>query len=147
MVTRHGGVASSYDCCYCECPAAYNYSVVVPADACPLIVPTDDQMHDQMWFAPPCGGSYYYYDATSWVNWSSSNTSIFTLNSSDHKGLLTGHHAGTASAFAQGSSECRSWYQMGGSCLCSQYSDPYGYTSCSVVAISGPQTKAETAYV
>lgn len=38
VVSRRGGVASSYDCCYCNCPGQYTNTTIVPATACPIAV-------------------------------------------------------------------------------------------------------------
>jgi len=85
-----------------------------------------------VWYSPACGGAYYYFDMTTSLGWSSTNTSVFTLNNSSPKGLLTGVGVGSAFANAQGTTACRAWYMMGGYCNCSNYTQASGGASCSV---------------
>jgi hypothetical protein len=83
-------------------------------------------------FIPACGGSQYFYNITVSTSWSSTNTGVLTVNNVSPKGLMTGVGAGTASALAQGPTECRAWYMMGGVCQCSQSGSANGGTSCGV---------------
>jgi hypothetical protein len=134
VVTRHGGVASSYDWCFCQCAGQYSGTTVAPGTACPVYVTSTDQLYAEAWFAPPCGGSAYYYDITAVMAWSSSNTGVFTLNNTNHKGLLTAMGVGSALAKAQnGPGECGEWDVYGGACICGFYTQATGSASCSVV--------------
>jgi hypothetical protein len=132
VITRHGGMASSYDCCLCGCPGQYNYTVLVPVITCPITVAVGDQIHAQVWFTPACGGSAYYSDMTTGSSWSSTNTSVFTLNNTSPKGLLTSVGVGSAFANTQGPTECHAWYMMGGVCQCSNWTAAVGNTPCNV---------------
>jgi hypothetical protein len=131
-ITRHGGVASSYDCCMCACPGQYQYTTVAPATSCPIGVGSTDQDTAEAAFIPPCGGSQYLYNITTSTAWSSTNTGVFTLNNVSPKGLMTGVGAGLANANSQGPTECYAWYMMGTVCQCSNSAPAYGTTSCSV---------------
>ncbi|MBZ5668825.1 MAG: hypothetical protein LAO04_03750 [Acidobacteriia bacterium] len=133
VITRHGGMASSYDCCLCGCPGQYNYTLLIPVITCPITVAVGNQVHGQVWYSPACGGTYYYFDMTTSLGWSSTNTSVFTLNNSSPKGLLTGVGVGSAFANAQGTTACRAWYMMGAVCQCSSWVTIVGNTPCSVV--------------
>ena len=135
VITRHGGMASSYDCCLCGCPGQYGYTLLIPVITCPITVAVGDQVHSQVWYSPPCGGTYYYFDMTSSLGWSSTNTNVFTLNNSNPKGLLTGIGGGSATALAQGTTACQAWYMMGAVCQCSSWVPIVGNTPCSVLSI------------
>ena len=136
MITRHGGMASSYDCCLCGCPGQYNYTLLIPVITCPITVAVGNQVHGQVWYSPACGGTYYYFDMTTSLGWSSTNTSVFTLNNSSPKGLLTGVGVGSATAIAQGTTACQAWYMMGAVCQCSSWVTIVGNTPCSVIGLS-----------
>jgi len=130
VVTRHCGLASSYDCCTCQCAAQYSGTEIEPVTACPIAVTNTDQETAEMYMAPPCGGSGYYYDITSQVSWGSSNTGIFTVSNS---GLLTGVGGGSALANANdGPYECGNWAGNGGYCNCTYYTNASGSGPCSV---------------
>jgi hypothetical protein len=131
VITRHGGMASSYDCCLCGCPGQYNYTVLIPVITCPITVAVGDQVHAQVWYSPACGGTYYYYDMTTSLGWSSTNPGIFTL-SNNPQGLLRSVAVGTATALAQGTTACQAWYQLGAVCQCSSWVTILGNTPCSV---------------
>ena len=131
-ITRHGGVASSYDCCMCACPGQYEYTTVAPGTSCPISVGVGDQVNSTAAFIPACGGSQYYYNMTGSSSWSSTNTSVFTLNNTAPIGLLKAVGVGSALASAQGPTECNAWYMMGGVCQCSSNTQTGGSTSCSV---------------
>jgi len=132
VITRHGGMASSYDCCLCGCPGQYGYTLLIPVITCPITVAVGDQVHGQVWYSPACGGAYYYFDMTTSLGWSSTNTNVFTLNNSNLKGLLTGIGGGAATALAQGTTACQAWYMMGAVCQCSSWVPIVGNTPCSV---------------
>ena len=132
VITRHGGMASSYDCCLCGCPGQYAYTLLIPVITCPITVAVGDQVHGQVWYSPTCGGTYYYFDMTTSLGWSSTDTSVFTLNNSNPKGLLTGIGGGAATALAQGTTACQAWYMMGAVCQCSSWVTIVGNTPCPV---------------
>ena len=102
VITRHGGMASSYDCCLCGCPGQYNYTLLIPVITCPITVAVGNQVHGQVWYSPACGGTYYYFDMTTSLGWSSTNTSVFTVNDTSRRGLLTALRVGSAFPNTQG---------------------------------------------
>jgi len=117
----------------CACPGQYEYTTVAPGTACPISVGVGDQVNSTAAFIPACGGSQYYYNMTGSSSWSSTNTSVFTLNNTAPIGLLKAVGVGSALASAQGPTECSAWYMMGGVCQCSSNTQASGSASCSVV--------------
>jgi hypothetical protein len=87
-ITRHGGVASSYDCCMCACPGQYEYTTETPANSCPIGVGSTDQDTAQAAFIPACGGSQCLSHKTASSSWNSSNTSVFMLSSTATQGCV-----------------------------------------------------------
>jgi len=65
VIARHGGVASSYDCCICICPAYYTESMeMTSAPVCPIGVGATSQQGAQAQFQVECSQSTYYQDET-----------------------------------------------------------------------------------
>src|SRR5208337_4649617 len=131
VITRQGGVASSYDCTQCQCPPYYTGTTIV--NQCPVMVNGTDQQSAEQWFELYCSGSWYFQDITIDAFWSSSNSNIFTINTSSPIGLLNALRVGTANAVAYGpTSECTSWLLTGYSCTCQGWTGPGGVGPCSV---------------
>jgi hypothetical protein len=133
VISRRGGVASSYDSHTRKCAAQYNGTQITPGTACPILAGSTDQERAEMYMSPPCGGSGYYYDVTDSLTWSSSNTGVFTLSNARLAGLLTGVGPGTATVFGlNGHYECTYWAGTGGYCYCYSYEEVSHSTTCSV---------------
>jgi len=129
VIRRSGGVASSYDCTQCQCPAYYTITTI--GNSCPIAITGTSQSTAEEWFQPYCNGTDYYQDVTDDSSWSSSNSSIFTINSS---ALITGVGSGTANAQAGPSpgNECTSWRLVGYSCDCESNGPASGSGPCAV---------------
>jgi hypothetical protein len=132
VIARHGGVASSFDCCVCICPAYYTeYMEMTSAPVCPIGVGATSQQGAQAQFQVECSQSTYYQDETDVSSWSSTNPAVFTLNSTT--ALLTAVGGGTADASSQGPSECSQWQSLSpGSCTCNNYVSADGGAGCGV---------------
>jgi hypothetical protein len=61
-ITRHGGVASSYDCCMCACPGQHEYTTVAPREPpVPSAWGLRTRTRRRRRSSRPCGGRQYYY--------------------------------------------------------------------------------------
>jgi hypothetical protein len=117
LVIRKGqGTASSYDCCTCACPLSFTDQVSVSP------TPSFDFLPGQT-AACACTATYYscnnnpyYYDETVSASWSSSDTSVATMDSSV-SGQADAQAAGSATIQATYSADQWYWYQPQGRCL------------------------------
>ena len=97
-IQRHRGLASSYQCMDCLCPASYypGQNYMTPSIASVLVQGTASMAFYAAY--KNCNESYSYYNRTGWAAWSSQYTSIATVNSS---GTITGQSGGSSSITAQ----------------------------------------------
>jgi hypothetical protein len=144
VVRRTGGVASSYDCTQCQCPAYYTTTTI--GNSCPIAITGTSQSTAEEWFETYCNSTQYYDDVTDDSDWSSSDISIFTISST---ALITGVGGGTANAQASPSpsNECTSYALDGYSCECESNEPASGSGSCMVQVpymLTGVSTATET---
>ncbi len=138
VIKRQGGVASNYDCCICQCPAAYNSTDVTAATPY-IIVGGTDQMAAWEWFTD-CNWSTYSYNGVNNLYWASNAQYVATVSNSP-RGRATGVGGGVALISGANASyfECYAYIPYAG-CYCNEPVSPEGDGPVGVVAISGPQT-------
>jgi hypothetical protein len=116
VISRQQGMASSYDCCICPCPASYEPGLdYLSPESFDLLVGSSAGLILYGGFLG-CGSIVYYADVnTDDPTWNSASASIATVNSS---GVVTGQSGGTTSI--TGAYAGDSWgYSL--------VSPPYGY--------------------
>ncbi len=113
VISRTAGVASSYDCCVCQCPmSATGQLTVSPA---PIdLAPTGGASASSTATLTECNQYYEYCDETGSSTWSSGNTSVATVNSSARVTAVAG---GSANINASYSGTEYYWYQPQGRCV------------------------------
>jgi IPT/TIG domain len=83
VIQKEQGMASSYDCEACSCPASFSSLSVAPASF--GIIPTAYQDMSDTGTYHSCNGSgNFYYNLTVGSNWTSNNTPVIQMNSSIH---------------------------------------------------------------
>ena len=95
VIKQQQGMASSYDCSACSCPAHYSALSVAPATF-GLVPAAYGDMSSTGTYYSCNGGSTYYYDLTNASSWNSNNTPVIQMNSSVHY-RADGISSGTAS--------------------------------------------------
>ena len=113
VISRSAGVASSYDCCVCQCPMSDTGQLTVspaPID----LAPTGGTSASGTATLTECNQYYEYCDVTGSSAWSSGNTSVATVNSS---ALVTGVAGGSTNINAKYSGTEYYWYQPQGRCV------------------------------
>ena len=113
VISRAAGVASSYDCCVCQCPMSDTGQLTVspaPID----LAPTGGTSASGTATLTECNQYYEYCDVTGSSAWSSGDTSVATVNSS---ALVTGVAGGSTSINAKYSGTEYYWYQPQGRCV------------------------------
>ncbi len=137
VIKRQGGVASNYDCCICQCPAAYNSTDVTAATPY-IIVGGTDQMAAWEWFTD-CNWSTYSYNGVNNLYWASNAQYVATVSNSPVRGKATG--VGGGSALISGANpsyiECYAYIPYA-ACYCAEPVSPEG---------SGPVNVQVPAYV
>jgi hypothetical protein len=93
VISHHGGVASSYDCCICQCPANDVSLTVTPGSA--VLFPQQTSQLTATDAKVNCNGVYSYSNWTNSVSWSSDTASVATVNST---GMVTA--VGTSSTYS-----------------------------------------------
>ena len=83
VIQKEQGMASSYDCEACSCPAGFSSLSVAPASF--GIIPTAYQDMSDTGTYHSCNGSgNFYYNLTAGSSWTSNNTPVIQMNSSIH---------------------------------------------------------------
>jgi hypothetical protein len=83
VIKKRQGMASSYDCSSCSCPAHYSALSVAPATF-GLVPAVYEDMSSTGTYYSCNGGSTYYYDLTNASSWTSNNTPVIAMDSSVH---------------------------------------------------------------
>ena len=83
VIKQQQGMASSYDCSSCSCPAHYSALSVAPATF-GLVPAVYEDMSSTGTYYSCNGGSTYYYDLTNASSWTSNNTPVIAMDSSVH---------------------------------------------------------------
>ncbi len=120
VISRSGGIASSYDCSYCTCPSGFDSVVAVS--------PTSFDLLPGDWMGCTCTAEYKdcnsvftYVNVTASATWSSSNTSIATVSGN----VVTGLAGGTATISANWT-DCGVWAFVMPSCECTSQASGSG---------------------
>jgi hypothetical protein len=132
VVTNTAGLASSYDCCTCPCALSFMGLVTVSPASFALLPTETEALGGSSKFAD-CNYYVYWYDTTSWAGWSSSDTSVVTMDTSVI-GQANAQGGGTATATAQYNA-CGYWYYnpLTLTCTCSNNTSGSGGSSANVV--------------
>ena len=94
VIQKSQGMASSYDCEACSCPAGFSSLSVAPVTF--GIIPTAYQDMSDTGTYHSCNGSgNFYYNLTAGSSWTSNNTPVIQMNSSIHYRAV-GMSGGTA---------------------------------------------------
>jgi len=104
VITRHGGVASNYDCCNCPCPANFTGQLEVSPSSVNLVPGGTAQLNATAVYQS-CTASLYFYSETAVSSWSSQSPSVATVSA----GMVTAQNGGTANITAAWT-DCASWY-------------------------------------
>jgi Bacterial Ig-like domain (group 2) len=121
ILQRHHGIASSYDCSPCQCPAPTTGLLQTSPAPAWLGVGSALQFAADLWFQS-CNGSYYVNDTGS-AGWYSSNKPVATVNTS---GMVAALLAGSTTVTATMNGQCYRWQQIGYACSCQQPGEPSG---------------------
>ncbi len=97
VLQRRKGLASNYDCSFCNCPAVYTLLSVSPASF--DLVPNTTMDCACTATYTDCNNNNTYYNETAGATWSSSSTAVATVDSTV-KGRVHGVGAGTATITA-----------------------------------------------
>jgi len=98
VIKGSGGIASSYDCCICPCPADYeSCDITPPPPSClgPHAIMQCTCIADYA----DCNAVNYYEDVTRNASWSSDNTAVASMDGTT-VGLVRAHAAGSANISA-----------------------------------------------
>jgi hypothetical protein len=94
VIQKEQGMASSYDCEACSCPAGFSSLSVAPVTF--GIIPTAYRdMSDTATYHSCNGSGNFYYNVTSASSWANNNTPVIQMNSSIHYRAV-GQSGGTA---------------------------------------------------
>ncbi len=104
VITRHGGVASNYDCCTCPCPANFTGQLEVSPSSVNLVPGGTAQLKATAVYES-CTSQFYNYDETLQSSWQSQSPSVATVSA----GNVTGQSGGTATITAT-LTDCAGWY-------------------------------------
>ena len=104
VITRHGGVASNYDCCNCPCSANFTGQLEVSPSSVNLVPGGTAQLNATAVYQS-CTASLYFYSETAVSSWSSQSPSVATVSA----GMVTAQNGGTANITAAWT-DCASWY-------------------------------------
>jgi hypothetical protein len=80
VIQRQKGVASSYDCCTCPCPASYNAFTMSPSTSFDML-PSTTMDCTCLETLMNCNNVPSYYYETDWATWASTNTSVAYMDS------------------------------------------------------------------
>jgi hypothetical protein len=83
VIQQQQGMASSYDCTICSCPAGFTGLTVAPVTFGILPLAYED-MGSTGRYQSCNGSSTYYYDLTSFSDWTSNNTPVIAMDGSIH---------------------------------------------------------------
>jgi hypothetical protein len=136
VIMKAAGMASSYDCCTCACPLSFMGQVTVSPTSFAFLPGETEALSCSAKFED-CNYYVYWYDDTSWAWWSSSNTSVVTMDTSVN-GQADAQSAGTATVTAQ-NTDCGYWYfnPVSYTCECSDNNaSGSGSTTANVVSVS-----------
>ena len=107
QLQRNNAMASSYQCQACPCGASYNSLFTSPTTG--SNIPSNNIPYFANECDLDCNGVPYYYEITTLSSWTSSNTSLRTVNDTTQKGLVRVIAGGTATITATHQGIARLW--------------------------------------